>query len=477
MVSLIYCGAEVPSNKQLLVDQGITRVGVSFFGLRNRVRKSVDALLTNFSDDCEIHAYAGSVGKRSPDEIKEMAQEYEQFIEANVDRLASWMELDDPSLGADWVRSRREHFYDKFDPTCFRPVWGQTLGPTALTELCRTYPQVLIKGEDLPNMPGLAGLLATLRSQYGTQFHVLHAPNLGDLKEPGSPAFVDAYTSMWTRPMRNGETIVWFNNRLVRYPAKMKDEARAKHRKLFADIGLDVDKIDADKPAELSKLAIWSLDQFEKSALHRPSLTVVSTTNTSDQELVKSDSGTSGDDTSTPDVRNSAPRKRHPSERAVIPSMATEVITATQDNGDGTITLSESTVVRSPAASLRQCDTCFIATACPQYQPQTECAFHFPVEIRSSEQVIGVLQTVMEVQADRIAFARMAEEINGGYPDPTVGKEMDRLLRQVALVKDLQENREFVRLSVERRSSGGVLSAIFGDRAAQALMPKDVSDT
>ena len=35
-------------------------------------------------------------------------------------------------------------------------------------------------------------------------------------------------------------------------------------------------------------------------------------------------------------------------------------------------------------------------------------------------------------------------------------------------MKSLEENREFIRITAERQSSGGVLSAIFGDRA-QAL--------
>ena len=41
-------------------------------------------------------------------------------------------------------------------------------------------------------------------------------------------------------------------------------------------------------------------------------------------------------------------------------------------------------------------------------------------------------------------------------------------LKLVGNLKELEENREFVRITAERQSSGGVLSAIFGDRA-QAL--------
>ena len=32
-------------------------------------------------------------------------------------------------------------------------------------------------------------------------------------------------------------------------------------------------------------------------------------------------------------------------------------------------------------------------------------------------------------------------------------------------MKELEENKEFVRMTVERQSSGGVMSALFGDKA------------
>ena len=72
------------------------------------------------------------------------------------------------------------------------------------------------------------------------------------------------------------------------------------------------------------------------------------------------------------------------------------------------------------------------------------------------------------MQGARVAFSRFAEELNGGYPDPNTSQEIDRLFKLVKGLKELEENREFIRITAERQSSGGVLSAIFGDRA-QAL--------
>jgi hypothetical protein len=70
------------------------------------------------------------------------------------------------------------------------------------------------------------------------------------------------------------------------------------------------------------------------------------------------------------------------------------------------------------------------------------------------------------MQGQRVAFARFSEELNGGYPDPNTGLEIDRLFKLVKILKDLESNNEFVRMTVERQTAGGVLSALFGDRAA-----------
>ena len=84
---------------------------------------------------------------------------------------------------------------------------------------------------------------------------------------------------------------------------------------------------------------------------------------------------------------------------------------------------------------------------------------------RSKDQLKGLLNAIIEMQGARVAFARFAEELNGGYPDPNTGQEIDRLFKLVNQMKELEENKEFVRMTVERQTSGGVLSALFGDRA------------
>jgi hypothetical protein len=73
---------------------------------------------------------------------------------------------------------------------------------------------------------------------------------------------------------------------------------------------------------------------------------------------------------------------------------------------------------------------------------------------------------MLEMQAQRVMFMRMAEELNGGYADPNVSQEIDRYQKMLKNIKELDENKEFIQITAQRNAGSGVLSAIFGDRVA-----------
>ena len=87
------------------------------------------------------------------------------------------------------------------------------------------------------------------------------------------------------------------------------------------------------------------------------------------------------------------------------------------------------------------------------------------MSVKTKEQLKALLNSVIEIQGQRVAFARFAEELNGGYPDPNTSQEIDRLFKIVGRLKELEENREFIKITAERSSSAGVLSQLFGERA------------
>ena len=70
------------------------------------------------------------------------------------------------------------------------------------------------------------------------------------------------------------------------------------------------------------------------------------------------------------------------------------------------------------------------------------------------------------MQGQRVAFMRFTEEMNGGYADPNVSQEIDRLFKLIKTVKELDDSTSFIKMTVESKNAGaGVLSNIFGDRA------------
>jgi len=136
-----------------------------------------------------------------------------------------------------------------------------------------------------------------------------------------------------------------------------------------------------------------------------------------------------------------------------------------EQDENGNDIIKEVPVVQSRDTSLRQCDTCFVASNCPAFKPQNMCAFNLPVEVKTKDQLKSLINAIIEMQGQRVAFMRFAEEMNGGYADPNVSQEIDRLFKLIKTTKELDDSREFIRMTVERQGSAGVLSQIFGEKA------------
>ena len=166
--------------------------------------------------------------------------------------------------------------------------------------------------------------------------------------------------------------------------------------------------------------------------------------------------------------------QRDPNEVQNLPVFGYKMKTVVETDEDGKDVLKDVPVINSQQTSLRQCDSCFVAANCPAFKPQNTCAFNLPVEVKTKDQLKALLTTIIEMQGQRVAFMRFAEEMNGGYADPNLSQEIDRLLKLVGNVNEMDQNKEFIQITASRQSSGGVLSAIFGDRA-QAL--KELPET
>jgi hypothetical protein len=125
-------------------------------------------------------------------------------------------------------------------------------------------------------------------------------------------------------------------------------------------------------------------------------------------------------------------------------------------------------IIRSSSESVRQCNSCYLASKCPGFREDADCAYRMPVEIRTKDQLQAALRSILEMQVGRIMFARFAEELEGQGVDVQLSKEMERFFKMVEQFKDISDTREFVRMEIETRSSSGVLSRLFGSKVGES---------
>jgi hypothetical protein len=477
-MSIVFMGGEVPSNRLLLIESGVQNIGVSFWGLRKRgLPKSKTYLLSEkYPDDVKIYLTAGTAATTtlSTREAEEFAADYEDFIATNYDRISGVVEFDSPVLGSTWIEEQRKTIGWELGAK-YWPVWKPEMGHAALFALSEKWENVALLGEVIESDTTLAGRTRALQSQFGTNYHGIACAKPDNLRQV---PLATASTLSWLSPMMRGETIVWDGNRLVRYQKKMKDQARPRYKSVIEKAGLDFDKILNDDNTEVTRLAIWSYLELEKSVDKKkpPHLSIVDGEKLSDNSVDIDSPGSAETLGLDPDNRALEVRKdsdverskiieRDPSETRTLPVFSVNTKTVIDKDESGRDLIRDVPVLETTSTSLRQCNSCFVAANCPAFKPDNACAFNLPVEVKTKDQLKGLLNAIIEMQGARVAFARFAEELNGGYPDPNTGQEIDRLFKIVKSLKELEDNREFVRMTVERQTSGGVMSALFGDRA------------
>jgi len=462
-MKMIYLGAEVPSNRTLLETTTANHVGVSFWRLvqRGLPKKSQYLLENYFNDDFYIYVYPGipKDAKLTAEELDDFAAEFEEFIANNIDRLNSFSEIAGPQVSLEFIEHQRKTAWSQVPPGKFLPVWDPRTGLKGLNLLVSVYLDVGLPGEALETETQLAMVTRTMVRQHGTRFHVLGSAKPDNLRQVTAET---ASTMSWLSPMMNGETIVWDGSKLVRYPKRMKDQARARYRNTYIKAGLDVDKILEDDPKEVCRLAVWSYQQYEARLNGMTDDELLYINNDDMDGVSNAETLPLVPDNKTPSVRKLMPRED--AEMGNLPVFGYDLSTTVDEDG----TIKDVQTVQSQSTSLRACDTCFVASNCPAFKPQSVCAFKLPIEVKTKDQLKSLINAVIEMQGQRVAFMRFAEEMNGGYADPNVSQEIDRLFKLIKTTKELDDSREFIRMTVERQGSSGVLSSIFGDKA-QAL--------
>jgi hypothetical protein len=482
MTTLYLAGGEVPSHRKLMRELNVPALSLSYFGLRRRVKFAKPWLLHDkFNDgqrillDSGAHTVNQGSTQYTDDELVSIYEHYVSFVDDNIDRLELVSEFDALPLGHDWIAGQRGALAEVVGNDKFLPIWHPEYGLDNLTELADNFLNVGVTttsfdGRDITQILNRLG-----------EDNRLHGVGITSTDDMYAIRWSSLSSTSWISPQQYGDTIIWTGRELKRYPKKYKEQSRKRFRTMFDREGFDYEKIEADDSTELLRLSIWSwqqlMDDIDKK---RPNhLRVVTNPVDGESEPIV-EVGGEVVDTHTGEVRNGVTTpslpviRREPVPLPVL-GITSRTEKVTDESGDTKEVEVQTFGLRSE--SERKCVSCYLASKCPAFEPGSNCAFNIPVQVKSREQFEQIQNSLIEMQTQRVMFLRFAEETEGGYADPNLSAEMDRLQKFLKTKHDMDEDGFSLKLDVKAKGNGGggagMLARLFGDQASQTARQLD----
>lgn len=461
-MKLYFGGGEVPAFKNILMSNGSPPVSVSFtsFARKNSVPDT-------YVYPGEIFFDSGAYTYNRPDSSMEFEDAYEtaarymNFVQDNISRLSLVSEFDANQLGRDIIEEMRVNVYDKLPPEKFMPIWHPGDGREELEKLCSSYQVVGVSQNDIHGDTAHVPLFNSLISRYSVR---LHGVGITSKKLLEAVKWDSVSSTSWLSPSQYGDTFVWTGRELKRYPKSYKDRARKSHRSLFMDNGFDYEKIEADDNDELLKLSLWSWQKYIASISGVTKVAANKTMPSTEIDI--------------PEVDN-LPVVVRTEERSttMIPVMGTFI--PQSDDFSSEEESEPVLIVRSE--SMRVCNNCFLKDMCPGFKPNANCLYNIPVKIRTRDQLDAVYDSMIEMQTQRVLFMKMAEDMSGGYADPNLSSEMDRLNRMIK--GKVESNKSTFSMTISATESPpkpSFMERMLGSSAAQKMReleaPLDADD-
>lgn len=483
-MKLYYAGAEVGSHRTLLKDEGIENVSLSFMGLKRRVRHPLNWHINEKFDGTQnifLDSGAYTVNKvflnpekykpedrYTDDQLYDIASEYMAFIAGNIDDVEIVSEFDALQLGQEWIEGMREDFYDDLGEK-FMPIWHAETGIENLERLCSIYNYVGIHQSYIGDR-NLTPTLNNLVARYGVKLHGIAATKPEVMREI---KWYSVASTSWFSPSQYGDTIIWSKSRkLERFPKDYKEEGRKKNRSWIEANGFDYDLIADDDPTEVLRLSLWSWER-QVEEINRKQAFASPNTVTNPTE-----GGYSGNEESnSPEVDNPAsnsrnsellPTKRKDRENVVMPVVGFIEESTKVEGKDGEEEVTQQTI-HTRSESMRMCDTCVLRDKCPMFEPNANCAYNIPIRVETLPQMQALQNALIEMQTQRVMFMKMSEDLEGGYADPNLSSEMDRLQKMIRAKHEAEKEGFSFTVTMEGKGEAGRLSRLFGKDAADQM--------
>ncbi|NIY68000.1 hypothetical protein SMALB_6077 [Streptomyces malaysiensis] len=360
-------------------------------------------------------------------------------------------------MGHDWIMARRQHL----DPEKSIVVWHEEWGLDVLKRMADGYPYIAV-GQ---GTCGDRDIIPTLRSISRTTR--LHGMGFSSPPLMLAADWYSVSSTTWLSAAQHGETFIWAGSEMKRYPTRYKAQARKRHRTLITGAGFDIDKIEADDATENLRLSLWSWQHQIAHISQRHGKGVTDT--------AQPPTPTNRESSATP-VTATSPGGEHegatepPAGRGkkLLPGIETEAFVHRYTDPDtGEHQNRTEHRINAVDPKVRVCDGCFLANKCPEYQPGESCAYEMPVRVRTKEQYIALLDSMISMQAMRVFSMRMSEEVEGGYADPNLSSEMDRLAKFVKLKSDIEEAGFTFSMKMQSKENAevGLISRLFGPKS------------
>jgi hypothetical protein len=467
-----------------MTDCGILDISLSYFGLRRRTKFTKPWLIQDkFKSNQNIFIDSGCHTINSAkeqvytnEELKGIAEHYYSWITDNISEIEIYSEFDSTQLGDKFIEGYRGSV-QSISPDKFLPIWHSDYGTDNLRRLGETYGRVgilqtAIGGRDL--VPVLNSVAAR-----GIKLHGL-AMTKPDIMQ--AVPWESVSSTSWISPMQYGDTIIWSHNQLKRYPKKMKDQARKKERAAFMAGGFDLEKIYDDDAHELLRVSLWSWTKQVEAINRKTNRGVTTPVNYSDDEFSDFDSADVGTVVDRVQKRVPTALPRNPSDRQVIPFLDFDIdIEKRKNKLTGEMEDIEVPKVRVRSESMRICDTCFLAAKCPMFEENTTCAYDIPIVVETKEQMTSLMNSVVSMQAQRVLFMKMAEDTSGGYADPVLSGEIDRLGKLMKTKHEMEQEGFSLTVTAKQQGQMSMVDRIFGDIGNTKTLheleaPRQVSD-
>jgi hypothetical protein len=289
----------------------------------------------------------------------------------------------------------------------------------------------------------------------------LHGLGITGPDDVSSLPLTTASSTSWISPTKYGDTHIWAGGRFHWYPKRSSDDARRRHTLDVEQAGFDPEAYAAGDRKEVARYTIWAWKQYEAH------MSELRGTGMGQVVAINGSVGTTGNrqneggSVGTTDGESSSRQLVVRRERTqVFPGLSfrSEELEPAGQNDE-----TPARTVNVPAVAdtgLRACSSCYLAKRCPAFDPESTCAYKFPLEIRTRPQLMASLQGLLEMQYSRVIFARAAEEMDGSVINADTSSAIKDYMKMVEMMKNIESDPSFLRVEAKGPAAQGLVSML-----------------